>query len=438
MAVLDTETWRDLVGAVQVDRPDLYRAWFVDLPPGTLDRGELEIRVPDSGRAHYLTEACTDAFVNAAIKVSGHLVTVAFRDDSLRDRPVATNRPSGLSVGPLTPDYTFDQFVVGQSNRMAHAACQAVCSQPGTLYNPLFLHGPSGLGKTHLLQAACAELIRRSPGSQAIYITCETFVNDLVMAIGNGALPAFRDSARHADLLVIDDVQFLAGRESSQEEVFHTFNALYQTKRQIILSADSPPTQIPTLEDRLVSRFNWGLVAHLDPPNRETRVAILQKKAVLRGWDVPMDILDIIAERVEGNIRLLEGALNRLFSAVQLDQRPMSIATAEAVASEYSPRPSRPLLVSEILQLVAERFAINPKELQGRKRSRSISLPRMVAMYLARRLTNHSLEDIGLDFGGRDHSTVLHAERTIAELRQRDTRLDEQVTAMTAVLTGRS
>ena len=213
------------------------------------------------------------------MSLTGHLISVAFLGPQHAEPEAVSTAPGpGLTHAPLNPDYTFAEFVVGPSNRLAHAACQAICNQPGTLYNPLFIHGASGLGKTHLLQGLCTELSRANPDMKVLYVSCESFVNDFVRAIETGNLPAFRSAARQADALVIDDIQFLADRESSQEELFHTFNTLYQNRKQIVLSADSSPTEIPTLEDRLVSRFSWGLVAQTDPPNRETRQAILQKK----------------------------------------------------------------------------------------------------------------------------------------------------------------
>jgi chromosomal replication initiator protein len=339
---------------------------------------------------------------------------------------------------PLSADYTFDQFVVGPSNRLAHAACGAASHQLGTLYNPLFVHGASGLGKTHLLQATCAEVLRANPKHVAMYVTCETFVNAFVRAIAAGQLHAFREAARQADLLVIDDVQFLASRESSQEELFHTFNVLYQAHKQIILSADKPPAEIPTLEDRLVSRFNWGLVTQIDAPNRETRHAILQKKARLRGVEVPNEVLDYIAEHVEANIRLLEGALTKLITEAQLTDKPLNISTARSVLTSYTHRDQRPLQISEILETVSKHFGIRLQDILGRKRTRSLSHPRQIAMYLARKLTPLSLEEIGMHFGGRDHSTVLHAERTVQNEARNDPDLAQTITQLSARLSTRA
>lgn len=428
--------WDQLVKTVRGSYPDLFRSWFEELPPGQLVSGQLVVDAPTPAQASYLREACTRAFVDAAMAITGHLVSVQFRCPLVTPAEPAGSTAQ-LSYASLNADYTFDEFVVGPSNRLAHAACRAVHAQPGTLYNPLFVHGPSGMGKTHLLQATCAELLHGAPPQRVVYVSCETFVNDFVRAIETGTLQAFRDSARHADAIVIDDIQFLANRESSQEELFHTFNTLYHARKQIILSADSPPSEIPTLEDRLVSRFNWGLVAQIDPPNRETRHAILQKKARLRGCEIPDEVLDLIAERVESNIRLLEGALTKLISETQLAGREMNIETARSILDGMDGAMPRPLQISDILEAVSRHFGLRRPELIGRKRSRSVSHPRQVGMYLARRLTPMSLEEIGLHFGGRDHSTVLHAERVIEKSRRTDEQTAETLSTLTRQLLNR-
>lgn len=435
----DGFSWNAFLDAIRTGFPELYRTWFTDLPPATLDAGQLLVVVRDPAKLRFLRDTCTTAFSQTAMTLTGHLVSVRFSGPA-DDRPTTlrTSTPSTLAQTPLSPDYTFDQFVVGPSNRLAHAASRAVCAQPGSLYNPLFIHGSSGLGKSHLLQAICTELPARNPAADMTYVSCEVFVNDFVRAIETGQLPEFRSRARRADALVIDDVQFLANRESSQEELFHTFNALYQARRQIILSADSPPSQIPTLEDRLVSRFNWGLVTQIDPPNRETRQAILHKKARLRGCEIPDDLLDYIASSVESNVRLLEGALTKLISETQLGGKPMTLDTAREVLAHLNARPARPLQVGDILEAVSNHFSVRLPELIGRKRSRSISHPRQVAMYLARKLTPLSLEEIGVHFGGRDHSTVLHAERTIEAARLRHKPAADTLTELTTrLLAGR-
>ncbi len=432
MAKATEFSWSALLRAVRHTYPQLYRAWFDELPAGRLEAGELRVVVDQTPRLQYLRQSCTHAFAQALMEQTGHLVAVRFVPaQPIEQQAVTTPQAEPLMQAPLSADYTFDQFVVGPSNRLAHAACRAVCSQPGSLYNPLFIHGSSGLGKTHLLQATCAELEQRYPDAHVVYVTCETFVNDFVRAIETGRLPEFRQRARSLDCLVIDDIQFLAGRESSQEELFHTFNVLYQAGKQIVLSADSPPSQIPTLEERLISRFNWGLVTQIDPPNRETRQAILHKKARLRGCEIPDEVLDLIAQRVESNVRVLEGALTKLISETQLGGKPMTIETARDVIEHFAGQPRRSVQIGDILDAVCQHFRLKTHDLVGRKRSRSVSYPRHIAMYLARKLTPLSLQEIGLHFGGRDHSTVLHAERTIDSLRQTDSATAEILAELT-------
>ncbi len=433
----DELDWQALLSAVRAQYPMLYRAWFDALEPGQLTAGELRISAPDPTWVHYLRQHCIEAFAQVAMDLTGHLVSVSFSSpgEPLPRRISLT--PPSLTQIPLDADYTFDEFVVGPSNRLAHAACQAACTQPGSLYNPLFIHGASGLGKTHLLQATCTLLMRSNPAMNVVYVSCEAFVNDFVRAIETGSLQEFRQLVRLADALVVDDVQFLQNRESSQEELFHTFNVLYQGRRQIILSADSPPSEIPTLEDRLVSRFNWGLVAQIDPPNRETRQAILQKKARLRGCEIPAEVLDFVAERVESNIRVLEGALTKLITETQLTGQPLTIELVRELLPSLAPPNARPLQVSDILHVVSQHFGIRLQELLGRRRTRSVNFPRQVAMYLARKLTSLSLEEIGMHFDGRDHSTILHAERAIEANRNANRQTAETLAMLTRQLQSR-
>ena len=432
MSAADSPSWEALLATVRRDYPELYRAWFEELAAGRLEWGELWVEVADPARARYLHDQCARAFADAAMALTGRLLPVHFVSPG-RSKPAAANADAIVEAA-LNPDYTFEQFVVGPSNRLAQAAGQAVCSQPGGIYNPLFVHGPSGLGKSHLLQAICTELRQRQPRLDVLYASCDNFVNDYVRAIEGGAVQAFRQRVRSADALILDDVQFLAGRESCQEEVFHTFNALHEARRQIVLSSDVGPSEIPTLQNRLVSRFNWGLVAQIDLPNRETRQAILQRKARLRGFEIPDELLDFIAERIESNIRHLEGALTRLITLTQIERRPMTLETARSALSQLDGRPARTLQVSDILDAVTQYYGLRLTELLGRRRSRSVSHPRQVAMYLARKLTPLSLEEIGAYFGNRDHSTVLHAERAIEEARATDAQTREAIQHLTRTL----
>ena len=432
----DTLDWNALLHSVRADYPMLYRSWFDALEPGHLNGGELRVVAHDPAWAHYLRDHCAQAFAQSAMAMTGHLISVRFCGPPGSDGSAEPDTTS-LTQIPLDADYTFGEFVVGPSNRLAHAACRAVCNQPGSLYNPLFVHGASGLGKTHLLQSTCAELSASNPDINVVYVSCETFVNDFVRAIEIGELQAFRHRVRRADALLIDDIQFLENRESTQEELFHTFNVLYQGRRQIILSADASPTDIPTLEDRLVSRFNWGLVAQIDPPNRETRQAILHKKARLRGCEIPAEVLDYVAERVESNIRVLEGALTKLITENQLSGKPLTLETAREILPSFAAQSRKPLQVTDILQVVSQHFGVRFQELLGRRRTRSVSYPRHVAMYLARKLTPLSLEEVGQHFDGRDHSTVLHAERSIEADRTHNSETAETLAMLTRQLLSR-
>ena len=315
----------------------------------------------------------------------------------------------------LNPAYTFDNFVVAPSNRLAHAACIAAGEAPGKAYNPLFLHGTVGLGKSHLLQAICHRLLARQGDIKILYLSCESFINQFIASVERGELDDFRYRYRHLDVLVIDDVHFLADKERTQEEFFHTFNTLYQAQRQVILSSDSPPHEIPHLEERLVSRFKWGLVARLDRPSFETRVAIVTKKARLRDVELPDAVARYIARAVDTNIRELEGAVTRVAAHANLTHVPITLELAGEVLADSLPRRPRQITVPEIIDAVTEHFGVRVSDLQGKKRNKSIALPRQVCMYLARQLTKLSLEEIGGYFGGRDHTTVLHADRKIQE-----------------------
>jgi len=325
----------------------------------------------------------------------------------------------GSDVG-LNAKYTFDNFVVGPCNRFAHAASVGAAESPGAAYNPLFLHGNVGLGKTHLLQSLCFSLLENWEGVRILYLSCETFVNHFIGALENGDLQAFRNKYRGVDVLVVDDIHLLANKERTQEEFFHTFNTLYNAGKQIVLSSDSPPKEIPTLQERLVSRFKWGLVTELEAPCYETRVAILKRKARERGRELPADVAGLLAERIDSNIRELEGAVTKLFGYSDLSGEPVSSDLAHvALRDVFSVRRGGPTL-DNIVAVITEEFPVKLSDLQSRRRTATIAFPRQIAMYLARRVTRHSLEEVGGFFGGRDHSTVLYAVTKISGLLERD------------------
>lgn len=426
--------WETLCNRCKTEAPDIYRAWFEELAPTGMHAGALEVRVEEPSRLQYLRVRCAAVLSQLASAISGYLVSILFvRPDGGAEE---SSDEAIHGAASLDADYTFDEFVVGASNRLAHAACQAVTRSPGALYNPLFIHGASGVGKSHLIQAACHGFRRERPELRVVYVTCETFMNEFIRAMGAADLPAFRETYRQADVLAIDDVQFLAERESTQDEFFHTFNVLYQARRQILLSADSPPREIPALEERLTSRFNWGLVALMAAPDFEMRRAILQKKARLRGYDVPQPVLDLIAERVESNVRQLEGALVKCVLDAQVREVPLTPDSINETLDDVADAPSRQLSMNEILEMVTNYYGVRLADVVGKRRSRSIVQPRQVGMFLARRLTRMSLEEIGHHFD-RDHSTVLYAERLIKRLATHDRELENDISELTRRLTTR-
>jgi chromosomal replication initiator protein len=422
MARVDRSLWQRIIQQVVAEGGNIIRPWFTQLGPIALEHGLLEIQVPGPAEQSYCQRYAIRLFTEAAQAATGRLVGVCFltaaeaADDVAADAAEESSEPAIR----LSADYTFDTFVTGPCNRLAHAACQAVSESPGKAYNPLFVHGSAGLGKTHLLQATCQKLREDNKAVNICYISCETFTNHFIDAVGQGALHDFRYRYRHADVLVIDDIQFLAAHEQTQEEFFHTFNTLYQAQKQIILSSDRGPSQIPDLEERLVSRFNWGLVAQISRPCYETRVAIIRRKAALRGIELPEEVVCFVAGAIDSNTRELEGAIARVAMLADVSDRNIDLPLAEeALGAEPSAR-RREITIEDILGAVTTRFGVRLADLQSKKRSRSIAFPRQVCMYLARSLTRHSLEEIGGYFGGRDHTTVLHANRTIDSLRQHD------------------
>jgi chromosomal replication initiator protein len=342
----------------------------------------------------------------------------------------APGRLLGSSDVTLNSYYRFDNFVVGPCNRFAHAACVGVAEQPGKTYNPLFIHGNSGLGKTHLMQSLCHNVLERAPRTRILYLSCETFVNHFISALEHGNLSAFRDKYRKVNVLVVDDIHLLANKDKTQEEFFHTFNTLYNAGAQLVLSSDSPPVDIPTLQERLVSRFSWGLVTRLETPCYETRVAILKRKSRERGRELPDDLARFLAERIETNVRALEGAVNKLLGFASLSGQELSLQLARQCLRElFTVQRGQPS-IDDILHVVTARYAVKLSDLQSRRRTNAVVVPRQVGMYLARRVTRMSLEEIGHYFGGRDHSTVLYAIEKIAGLCRTDDGVRSTVTEL--------
>ncbi len=338
-------------------------------------------------------------------------------------------------IGRLDPSFTFENHVEGKSNQLARAAAKQVGENPGGAYNPLFIYGGVGLGKTHLMQAAGNLMLKHRPEASVAYIHSERFVADMVKALQHNAINEFKKLYRNLDALLIDDIQFFVGKERSQEELFHTFNALQESKRQVIITADRFPKELIGVEERLVSRFGSGLIVSIDPPELETRVAILIKKAKQEGVDLPEDVAFFIAKRVRSNVRELEGALRRILASAYFTGRQIDISLVNDSLKDLISFQERLVTINNIQKTVAEYFKIRVSDLHAKSRSRQVARPRQVAMALAKELTDHSLPEIGDAFGGRDHTTVLHACRKVQELKAKDSRMNEDYSNLLRILT---
>lgn len=405
------------------------QTWFGPTRLHSWTDAGVTIAVPNQFLRDWLEDHYTEALEKACTTVAGTVMDVEFvtspeiqapraveKNQSLHAPPLQTHPQTTYSgqqtrrtERPLNEKYAFDNFVVGPSNRFAHAACMAIAESPGRAYNPLFLYGGVGLGKTHLMQAIGNYLLERDPQTRVLYMSGEEFTNELIKAIQHRSTEAFRNKYRSVDVLLVDDIQFIAGKESTQEEFFHTFNALYDAHKQIVMSSDRSPKQIPSLEDRLVSRFEWGLVTDIQPPDIETRIAIMGKKSQAEGIELPPDVIHFIAERITANIRELEGALIRVVAYSTLINREVSIPLVEEVLRDTINNEQRRISVDAIQKKVADHFDIRLSDMKSRKRTRAVAYPRQIAMYLCREMTDFSLPEIGEFFGGKDHTTVMHA-----------------------------
>jgi chromosomal replication initiator protein len=346
-----------------------------------------------------------------------------------RTLPPRSRRPSSL-----IPKYTFDNFVVGASNQFAHAACKAVANLPGDHYNPLFIYGGVGLGKTHLVNAVGHQILDQAPDRRVLYLSSESFMNELINALRRDRMDEFKSRFRRIDVLIVDDVQFLAGRERTQEEFFHTFNSLYEGHRQIVLTSDKFPKEIPDLEERLRNRFEWGLIADIQPPDMETRVAIVQKKAEVERIDLPHDVALFLAANIDSNVRELEGSLTRLGAFASLNKCEITVEFAKEVLRRTLHEKRSTVTIESIQKAVCELFGIRPSDLRSKKRTRTVAVPRQVAMYLCRRYTEASFPAIGERFGNRDHSTVIHAVQVVEQRLQDDPTLRATVERLQRVL----
>ncbi len=432
-APVEPNLWRSILQSVRLKHPSLNRVWFDQMVPRQLTNGVIQVTVGTPAQLNFCQSQCQQPFTASAQANTGRLVAVTFHCDNLPRGGVFNEGEQPL---PLNPDYVFENFVTGPCNRLPHAAAVAVAEQPGKAYNPLFIHGGVGLGKTHLLQAVCQKVLEKQPDSRILYLSCDSFINQFITAVETGDMSQFRFRYRQVDVLVIDDIHFLAGRDRTQEEFFHTFNTLYQNHKQIILSADCPPSEIPELEERLVSRFNWGLVARIEKPCYETRVAILQKKARMRDLTLPEDVICYIAAKVETNTRELEGAITKVQGMSLLQDGKIDLELAKAALGDSATPEQKRITIQQIFETVTKYYNVRVSDLQSKKRHKSIAFPRQVCMYLARRHTRYSLEEIGGYFGGRDHTTVLHAVRTVdhdvkddAEVAKQLTQIEHELTA---------
>ncbi len=418
-------------------RPAVFDSWLRPCRLLAVEGDDLRIGAPNRFSRDWLLQHHVAALQSAAEKcVGGHPRVSIVVDDGAAtalDRPAAAPPPgpSGGTAERLNPRYTFDTFVVGSSNQFAQAACQAVAELPSRAYNPLFIYGGVGLGKTHLLHAVGHQCGRLFPGMAVAYFSSEHFTNELINAIRYDHTADFRARYRTMDLLLIDDIQFIAGKERTQEEFFHTFNDLYESRRQIILSSDSAPKNIPEIEERLRSRFEWGLIADIQPPDFETRLAILHSKLGDNGSLIPEEVLSFIAHKVQRNIRELEGALTRVQAFAAVHQRQVDEEEAARLLSDIIPASTRkPINVERIQVLVADYYNVTLEDMKGKRRDKHIVFPRQVAMYLVREETPSSLPAIGKAFGGRDHTTALHSIEKIANELKEDERLRYEVQAI--------
>ncbi len=438
--------WQATLGQLQLEMSKAsFDTWVssAELLDYDDEKSCFEIGVKNAYARDWLDDRLSATMARLLTGMMGHPVTTEIKvwsaNKQLSKQP-GEDKANSVSLPPATENptingrYRFDNFVVGSDNRLAHAACMAVSESPARAYNPLFLYGGVGLGKTHLLHAignAC-----QPSGLSVLYVSSEEFTNDLINAIRTHTTPAFREKYRHIDILLIDDIQFIAGKESTQEEFFHTFNTLHGQNKQLVISSDRSPKALVTLEERLRSRFEWGLTADIHPPDVETRLAILRTKAERAGREVPTDILEMIARQVQSNIRELEGALNRVLAYSDLSGVPLTLEMAHNALTDFLPQ-GLDLQPGDVLEAVSNAFGVSNERLLGRERTREVALPRQIAMYLLREEGGVSLPQIGDLIGGRDHTTVIYGCAKVTDLMETDERLRRQVLHIREKLYGR-
>lgn len=429
MAEQDTIIWNKALEHIkgELNNEQAYNAWFSQIRFVSLAPDTITLEVQNNFSKTWLLDKYMTLVTSALARSSGKELKVAFvlREDDQSPAPKNASEQTKKEARPfwpfakpvtgaakeigLSPKYTFESFVEGPSNRFARAASMAVSESPAKAYNPLFIYGGVGLGKTHLMHAIAHKVLSRAPKTKILYISSEDFTNQLISAIQNRTTSAFRAKYRNVDIILIDDIQFIAGKESTQEEFFHTFNTLYDAHKQIVVSSDRPPKEIRLLEERLVSRFEWGLVTDIQPPDFETRMAILKKKSERETIALPEDVFYFLAEKIKTNIRELEGALIRVVAYAKLIGRDVSVDLVKEVLKDMLIEGEKKVTIDLIQKRVSDYFDIKLSDMRAKKRSKTIAYPRQIAMYLARQLTDYSLPEIGDQFGGRDHTTVIHA-----------------------------
>ncbi|GGG08340.1 chromosomal replication initiator protein DnaA [Paenibacillus aceti] len=436
-----SEIWQNILSIIntKLSKPS-FDTWFKATKVVSIDDHSIVISAPTTFAVEWLESRYTKLVATTVYEYLGKQVEVTFViEESAPPEQPPTNKEPQAPVQTeesishmLNPKYTFDTFVIGSGNRFAHAASLAVAEAPARAYNPLFLYGGVGLGKTHLMHAIGHYILEHSPSSKVVYISSEKFTNEFINAIRDNRAENFRNKYRNIDILLIDDIQFIAGKESTQEEFFHTFNALHEERKQIIISSDRPPKEIPTLEERLRSRFEWGLITDIQPPDLETRIAILRKKAKAENLDIPNEAMVYIANQIDTNIRELEGALIRVVAYSSLINQDITTHLAAEALKDIIPS-SRPKMITiqDIQQKVGEYFNLKMEDFKARKRTKAIAFPRQIAMYLSRELTDFSLPKIGEAFGGRDHTTVIHAHEKISKQIKNDQELNKVINNIT-------
>jgi len=420
--------WDDVLARVEgkINRHS-FATWFRPTSYLAQDKGTLRIGVPNAQFREWLSKNYRGILQEALSEVGHSELQVVFEEHAEEAAASAQPLPLEREASALNPKYTFDSFVVGSSNQFAHAAARAVAEIPSKSYNPLFIYGGVGLGKTHLMHAIGHYILAREKKLNLAYISTDRFINEMINAIRFDRLPAFRSKYRAIDVLLIDDIQFIAGKDRTQEEFFHIFNALHDGQKQIVVSSDCPPRQIPTIEERLHSRFEWGLIADIQAPDIETKIAILRKKAEAERVELPENVALFIASKVKTNIRELEGSLIRLIAYASLTGRDIDLPLAQETLRDLLHAEEKPVSIEMIQKYVADHYNLKISELKAKNNSKSIAVPRQIAMYLTKSLTGASLPEIGKEFGGKHHSTVIHSIRKIDDLRKQDPDFDRLI-----------